>query len=112
MSSAFEVVLGFTGAIGFIMRFIGPLTIVPTITLTGLSLFGIAGFWAGKHWGITILYVGKRPCLQVRLSSRLNFTVLSSWWLSFLNTLHNYAGAVSTPNGRCVQERIASSFQL
>ncbi|OQV11725.1 hypothetical protein BV898_13995 [Hypsibius exemplaris] len=38
MSSVFEVFIGFSGAIGFLMRFIGPLTIVPTIALTAVVL--------------------------------------------------------------------------
>ncbi|GAV08102.1 hypothetical protein RvY_17843 [Ramazzottius varieornatus] len=57
IASIFEVFIGFTGIIGLLMRFIGPLTIVPTICLTGLSLFGVASFWASKHWGIAVLVI-------------------------------------------------------
>ena len=56
MSSLVEVLIGFSGAVGWMTRFVGPLTIVPTIALTGLSLFAVAGSWAGKHWGISTLY--------------------------------------------------------
>jgi hypothetical protein len=42
------VVIGSTGAVGFLMRFIGPLTIAPTVSLVGLALFGAAGSFAGN----------------------------------------------------------------
>ena len=48
VSSLFQVVIGFTGLIGFLLRFIGPLTIAPTITLVGVALFHVAAEHAGK----------------------------------------------------------------
>uniref|UniRef100_A0AAQ4NRD8 Solute carrier family 23 member 4 n=1 Tax=Gasterosteus aculeatus aculeatus TaxID=481459 RepID=A0AAQ4NRD8_GASAC len=53
VGSLFQVFVGFSGLIGFFMRFIGPLTIAPTISLIGLSLFDSAGTKAGHHWGIS-----------------------------------------------------------
>ncbi len=53
VSSAFQIVLGLTGGVGFLLRFIGPLTITPAITLVGLSLFGAASDYGSAHWGIT-----------------------------------------------------------
>ncbi|XP_029290168.1 xan_ur_permease domain-containing protein [Cottoperca gobio] len=53
VGSLFQVFVGFSGLIGLFMRFIGPLTIAPTISLIGLSLFDSAGTSAGKHWGIS-----------------------------------------------------------
>ncbi|KAF3689079.1 Solute carrier family 23 member 2 [Channa argus] len=47
--------VGFSGLIGLFMRFIGPLTIAPTISLIGLSLFDSAGTSAGNHWGIAAM---------------------------------------------------------
>ncbi|KAJ7386661.1 hypothetical protein OS493_006666 [Desmophyllum pertusum] len=52
VSSLFQIVIGFTGLIGFLLRFIGPLTIAPTLTLIGLALFRVAADHAGNHWGI------------------------------------------------------------
>ncbi|XP_044136435.1 solute carrier family 23 member 2-like isoform X2 [Bufo gargarizans] len=57
VASCFQVFLGFSGLIGLILRFIGPLSITPTITLIGLSLFGEAGKKCGTHWGIAVLTV-------------------------------------------------------
>ncbi|XP_077979331.1 solute carrier family 23 member 1-like [Glandiceps talaboti] len=55
VASCFQVVIGFTGLIGIMLRFIGPLAIAPTIALVGLSLFGAAGSFAGQHWGISFM---------------------------------------------------------
>ncbi|XP_070564739.1 solute carrier family 23 member 1-like [Ptychodera flava] len=53
VASCFQVLIGFTGIIGVILRFIGPLAIAPTIALVGLSLIGTAADYAGSHWGIS-----------------------------------------------------------
>lgn len=45
-----EVVFGLSGAVGYLLRFIGPLSISPTIALLGLSLFGSASNFGAKHW--------------------------------------------------------------
>ncbi|XP_063301365.1 solute carrier family 23 member 1-like isoform X1 [Pelobates fuscus] len=55
VASCFQIFVGFSGLIGFLMRFIGPLTIAPTITLIGLPLFESAGRDAGSHWGISAM---------------------------------------------------------
>ncbi|XP_068170113.1 xan_ur_permease domain-containing protein [Antennarius striatus] len=55
VGSLFQMFVGFSGLIGFFMRFIGPLTIAPTICLIGLSLFDSAGISAGYHWGMAAM---------------------------------------------------------
>ncbi|XP_077869170.1 solute carrier family 23 member 1-like [Saccoglossus kowalevskii] len=55
VASCFLVVGGFTGIVGILLRFTGPLAIAPTISLVGLSLFVDAGHLAGSHWGISFL---------------------------------------------------------
>lgn len=54
VSALFQVILGFTGLISKILRFVTPLTIVPTVSLVGLTLFEHAGNTAAKHWGIAV----------------------------------------------------------
>ncbi|CAH2277693.1 solute carrier family 23 member 2-like [Pelobates cultripes] len=61
VASTLQIILGFSGLIGFLLKFIGPLSITPTITLIGLSLFNEAGKKCGTHWGIaaiTMLLIG------------------------------------------------------
>ena len=48
VSALFEIFIGFTGLIGFLLRFIGPISIAPTITLIGVALFNVAADQAGK----------------------------------------------------------------
>ncbi|MCI4379080.1 hypothetical protein PGIGA_G00223780 [Pangasianodon gigas] len=67
VGSLFQVLVGFSGLIGLFMRFIGPLTIAPTISLIGLSLFDSAGINAGSHWGISAM----TTCLIVLFSQYL-----------------------------------------
>jgi len=50
--SVFEIVAGYTGLVGRLLRFVGPITIAPTIALIGLSLFKFGAPVAGTHWGI------------------------------------------------------------
>uniref|UniRef100_A0A8B9ZBA9 Solute carrier family 23 member 1 n=1 Tax=Buteo japonicus TaxID=224669 RepID=A0A8B9ZBA9_9AVES len=57
VASCFQILVGFSGLIGFLMRFIGPLTIAPTITLVALPLFDSAGDEAGQHWGIAFMTI-------------------------------------------------------
>ncbi|KFU90660.1 Solute carrier family 23 member 1, partial [Chaetura pelagica] len=57
VASCFQIFVGFSGLLGFLMRFIGPLTIAPTITLVALPLFDSAGDKAGQHWGIAFMTI-------------------------------------------------------
>ncbi len=50
--AACEIVIGYSGLIGKLRRFIGPITIAPTIALIGLALFPFGAPKAGTHWGI------------------------------------------------------------
>ena len=47
VASLFQIVIGFSGIVGFLLRFIGPLTVAPTVALVGLALFGAAGDFSG-----------------------------------------------------------------
>ncbi|XP_035534745.1 solute carrier family 23 member 1-like [Morone saxatilis] len=55
VASVLQILVGFSGLIGFLMRFIGPLTIAPTVSLIGLSLYDSAGVKLGSHWGISAM---------------------------------------------------------
>ncbi|XP_077978022.1 solute carrier family 23 member 1-like [Glandiceps talaboti] len=57
VSSLVQVVIGFSGLMGVLLKYIGPLSITPTIALVGFSLFDVAGNFAGKHWGICCMTI-------------------------------------------------------
>lgn len=55
-----EIVVGATGLVGLMLRFVGPITIAPTIALIGLALFKFGAPIAGAHWpigGLTIVLI-------------------------------------------------------
>jgi len=54
VASCVQVVLGFTGASGLLLRFIGPLTTSTTIALIGLDLFTVTYTYAEVQWGIAL----------------------------------------------------------
>ncbi|KAH3790529.1 solute carrier family 23 member 2-like [Dreissena polymorpha] len=55
VASLTQLILGCTGILGFLIQFIGPLTIAPTISLIGLSLTGVVVGFTRIHWGISCL---------------------------------------------------------
>lgn len=55
VASIFQVVIGFSGLMGFVLKFIGPLAITPTITLIGLALFKEAAEKAAAQWYIALM---------------------------------------------------------
>ena len=55
LASLTQLIVGTTGLLGFLLRFIGPLTIAPTITLVGLSLFEVAMGFCAANWGMAML---------------------------------------------------------
>ena len=55
VSALVQVVIGFSGLMGLVLKFIGPLTIVPTIALVGLPLFETAYYFASTFWRLTLI---------------------------------------------------------
>lgn len=54
-ASVFEIVLGYTGLMGYIKRAISPITIAPTIAMIGLALYGIGAPWMAGNWTISMI---------------------------------------------------------
>ncbi|KAL2093742.1 hypothetical protein ACEWY4_011054 [Coilia grayii] len=84
VGSLFQVLVGFSGLIGLFMRFIGPLTIAPTISLIGLSLYDSAGMNAGNHWGIAAM----TTCVIILFSQYLRHIPVSFPTYSKTKKLH------------------------
>ena len=60
VGGAIEALMGYTGLVGRLRRYLTPVTIAPTIALIGLALFNFGAPWAGQDWylgGLTILLV-------------------------------------------------------
>lgn len=57
IGSVVEAAVGYSGLMGALLRFVGPITIAPTIALIGLALFKFGAPKAGLNWwigGLTI----------------------------------------------------------
>jgi xanthine/uracil permease len=54
-ASLFEIILGYTGLMGYVKRWISPLTIAPTIAMIGLALYGIGAPWMAGNWVVSIV---------------------------------------------------------
>lgn len=53
-----EIVMGLTGLAGRTLKYVGPITIAPTIALIGLALFQFGAPVAGKDWWMGGLTIG------------------------------------------------------
>ncbi|KDR08101.1 Solute carrier family 23 member 1 [Zootermopsis nevadensis] len=54
VSAILLAAIGYLGIVGMLLRYVTPLTIVPTVSLVGLSLFENAAEAASQHWGIAV----------------------------------------------------------
>ena len=55
VASLLPMLLGYTGLVGLMLDYIGPLTIGPAITMIGISTFETAGDYSAQNWGIALL---------------------------------------------------------
>lgn len=72
VASVFEIFLGASGILTILLRFIGPLTVAPTIMMVGLGVVKTGYELAGSHWGIAFGYV---PAI-IKYTSRSTIVVL------------------------------------
>ncbi|XP_074640427.1 solute carrier family 23 member 2-like [Tubulanus polymorphus] len=57
LASVVQLMIGCTGLLGLIINFVGPLTIMPTISLVGISMFKVALGFTQINWGIAGLTI-------------------------------------------------------
>lgn len=57
LAGVIHFVVGATGLVGVLLRFIGPVTIVPTILLIGIYMVTSVTKFAQVHWGISSMFV-------------------------------------------------------
>jgi nucleobase transporter 1/2 len=55
VASVFEIILGYTGIMGYVRKLISPIVIGPTIAMIGLALFGIGAPWMASNWIISLI---------------------------------------------------------
>lgn len=55
VSSILQIIVGLSGVLGLVMKYVGPLVIAPTLMMIALPLFGLVADTAGSQWGISML---------------------------------------------------------
>ncbi|XP_046545488.1 solute carrier family 23 member 2-like [Haliotis rubra] len=54
-ASTVEIFLGGTGLVGHLMKFVGPVTVAPTIALVGLSVYKVPIAYTRSSWELALL---------------------------------------------------------
>ncbi|XP_052772555.1 solute carrier family 23 member 2-like isoform X2 [Mya arenaria] len=67
-AGAIHCIIGLTGLVGFLLRFVGPITIVPAIFLIGIYLMKATAKFAKVHWGISFMTCAISLILALYLS--------------------------------------------
>ncbi|KAH3788486.1 hypothetical protein DPMN_166630 [Dreissena polymorpha] len=57
IAGGLHVLVGLTGIVGFLLRFIGPITVVPSLTIMALYVYSATVRFAKAQWGIAVLTV-------------------------------------------------------
>ena len=105
-ASVFEIVLGYSGAMGTVKKLIGPIVIGPVIAMIGLNLYGIGAPWMAGNWVISLLTL-LALILYSQVFSRksrvfLLFPVIlaiaTGWIASLLGTLFGWIAADNPAN--------------
>ena len=95
IASVFEIVLGYTGIIGQVQKYIGPITIGPTIALIGLSLFGIGAPWMASNWIISLVTLAALIVYSQVFSAKSRMfmlfpvllSIITGWLLALIGTV-------------------------
>lgn len=77
VASLVQVIIGYFGIVGLVLKYITPLTIVPAVSMIGLALFDVAGDYAAKNWGVAM---GTIICMTLFSQYLRNVSVP---WLSY-----------------------------
>ena len=76
LASLGEVLLGMTGLVGLLVRYIGPLTIAPVITMISLPMVDVSADYARHNWWIALLYVDALGTVKnIRISADILWRV-------------------------------------
>lgn len=55
VASVLQMLIGASGVMNFMLRYIGPITIAPIITVIGLSLLRVVADMCALQWAISML---------------------------------------------------------
>lgn len=52
IAGALHMFVGLTGIVGYLLKFIGPVTVVPALTIMALYVYSATVRFASAQWGI------------------------------------------------------------
>ncbi len=116
-ASLFEIILGYTGLIGYVKRLISPLTIAPTIAMIGLALFGIGAPWMAGNWIVSLITL-VAMILYSQVFSRKSkvfllfpvlLAILTGWAAAALGTAFGWIAEGNPANLKGQMELIAAA---
>lgn len=55
IAGCLHMLVGLTGMVGFLLRFIGPVTVIPALTITSLYIYKATVTFAKTQWPVAIL---------------------------------------------------------
>ena len=64
VASVSQVIIGYFGIIGLMLKYITPLTVAPSVSMIGMSLFKSASGLAAMNWPISMRLVIKHALLD------------------------------------------------
>ncbi|KAK7498393.1 hypothetical protein BaRGS_00010347 [Batillaria attramentaria] len=77
VAGGLHCLIGLTGLVGFLLKYIGPITIVPSITLVGLYLYKVVLKFSETYWPVAILTAVCGLVLSLYLAKRS--TPIPAW---------------------------------
>ncbi len=116
-ASLFEIILGYTGLLGYIKRLISPLTIAPTIAMIGLALYGIGAPWMAGNWTVSLVTLISMILYSQVFSRKIKafllfpvlLAIITGWLVALLGTLFNLIPEGNPANLRSQLELIAAA---
>ncbi len=83
----FEIVIGFTGLMGFVRQLLSPVTVGPVIMLIGLALYNYGAPIAASHWPTSILTMILIVLFSLVLSKKAKLFQLFPMLLAILSVV-------------------------
>jgi solute carrier family 23 (nucleobase transporter), member 1 len=116
-ASLFEIILGYTGLLGYIKRLISPLTIAPTIAMIGLALYGIGAPWMAGNWTVSLVTLISMILYSQVFSRKIKafllfpvlLAIITGWLVALLGTVFNLIPEGNPANLRSQLELIAAA---
>ncbi|KAK3089844.1 hypothetical protein FSP39_007039 [Pinctada imbricata] len=71
LAGGIHMLIGMTGMVGFVMRFVGPITVIPTMLLIALNFYRIIAQFCATHWGISSSTAVMAMFLSLYLNGRM-----------------------------------------